>query len=272
MVGTDDTPVNVLDRSRSRTRVGRIWTYVGDDRHPYTVYDYTPNRSRAGPEAFLDDFTGYLQADAYAGYDQLYQDPKRQVVEVACWAHARRKFFEAQSSDVMRSTILLAYIRLLYDVEREARQGQADGKATCIGYAADASRPILDDIHAYLEKEREHVLPKSPIGVAIGYALSNWQALVRYLEDGDLEIDNNPAERSLRGIAIGRKNWMFYGSDNGGRTGAVLTSLITTCRRHGIDPFDYLRDVFERIGEHPHTRLDELLPDRWQPARTTPTS
>ncbi len=122
VVGTDDTPVNVLDRNRSRTRVGRIWTYVGDDRHPYTVYDYTPNRSRAGPKAFLDDFAGYLQADAYAGYDQLYQDPGRRVVEVACWAHARRKFFEAQSSDVMRSTIMLAYIRLLYDVEREARE------------------------------------------------------------------------------------------------------------------------------------------------------
>ncbi len=271
VVGTDDTPVNVLDRSRSRTRVGRIWTYVGDDRHPYTVYDYTPNRSRAGPQAFLDDFTGYLQADAYAGYDQLYQDPKRPVVEVACWAHARRKFFEAQSSDVMRSTILLAYIRLLYDVEREARETRLTARQRH-RLRSRRSGPILEDIRAYLEKEREQVLPKSPIGVAIGYALSNWRALVRYLEDGDLEIDNNPAERSLRGIAIGRKNWMFYGSDNGGRTGAVLTSLITTCRRHGIDPFDYLRDIFERIGEHPHTRLDELLPDRWQPARTTATS
>ena len=115
-------------------------------------------------------------------------------------------------------------------------------------------------------------MPKSPIGVAVGYTLSNWQALVRDLDDGDLEIDNNPAERSLRGIAIGRRNWMFYGSDNGGRTGAILTSLITTCRRLGIDPFDYLRDVFERIAAHPHTRLEELLPDRWQAARTSPPS
>ncbi len=271
VVGTDDTPVHVLDRNRSRTRVGRIWTYVGDDRHPYTVYDYTPNRSRAGPKAFLDDFAGYLQADAYAGYDQLYQDPGRRVVEVACWAHARRKFFEAQSSDVMRSTILLAYIRMLYDVEREARREKLTAKQR-YRLRRRRSRLILHDIHAYLEKERKHVLPKSPIGVAVGYALSNWQALVRYLDDGDLEIDNNPAERSLRGIAIGRKNWMFYGSDNGGRTGAVLTSLITTCRRFGIDPFDYLRDVFARIGEHPHNRLDELLPDRWQAARPTPPS
>ncbi len=178
VVGTDDTPVNVLDRSRSRSRVGRIWTYVGDGRHPYTVYDYTPNRSRAGPEAFLDDFTGYLQADAYAGYDQLYQNPKRPVVEVACWAHARRKFFEAQSSDVMRSTVLLAYIRLLYDVEREARKARLTAKQR-YRLRSRRSGPILDDIHAYLEKEREQVLPKSPIGVAIGYALSNWRALVR---------------------------------------------------------------------------------------------
>jgi len=271
VVQTDDTPVNVLDPELPRTRTGRIWTYVGDDERPYTVYDYTPNRSRAGPDAFLKQFRGFLQADAYSGYDEFFNDSDRGMTEVACWAHARRKFYEAQSSDVMRSTVLMAYIRLLYDVEREAR----DGKLSAEDHRAlrqAKSRPILDDIKTYLETEREKVLPKSPMGQAISYALSNWPALIRYSEDGDLAIDNNGAERSLRGVAVGRKNWMFFGSDNGGRTAAVLNSFITTSKRLRIDPFTYLRDLFERISAHPQIHLDELLPDHWLAARTTATS
>ncbi|MBI2002931.1 MAG: IS66 family transposase [candidate division NC10 bacterium] len=279
---TDDTPVGVLDLALPRTRTGRIWTYVGDAAHPYTVYDYTANRSRDGPEAFLKEFSGFLQADAYSGYDALYKDRKRDVREVACWAHARRKFYEAQSSDVMRSMVLLAYIRLLYDVEREARDLQLNREGR-LALRQARSVPILKDIQAYLQRERSRVLPKSPEGHAIAYALSNWKALVRYCEsnwkalvryceDGDLEIDNNGAERSLRGVAVGRKNWMFFGSDNGGRTAAILTSFITTCKRLHIDPFVYLRDIFERIGTHPDSRLDELLPDQWKTARGAVTS
>ncbi len=128
------------------------------------------------------------------------------------------------------------------------------------------SAPILDDIRAYLEREQPQVVPKSPEGQAIAYTLCNWKALIRYCEDGDLEIDNNGAERSLRGVAVGRKNWMFLGSDNGGRTAAVLTSLIATSKRLGIDPFAYLRDLFERISRHPQSRLAELLPDQWKAA------
>jgi len=265
-VQTDDTPVPVLDPELPRTRTGRIWTYVGDAEHPYTVYDYTPTRSRDGPDAFLKSFTGYLQADAYSGYDQLYADPERAVVEVACWAHARRKFFEAQSSDIMRAMVMLAYVRLLYDVEREARDGDLHGEERRALRQAK-SLPILTDIHAYLERERPKVLPKSPEGQAIAYTLSNWQALVRYCEDGDLEIDNNGAERSLRGMAVGRKNWMFFGSDHGGRTAAVLTSLIASCKRLHIDPFAYLRDLFGRIAAHPKNQLADLLPDKWAAAR-----
>jgi transposase len=204
-VQTDDTPVPVLDPELPRTRTGRIWTYVGT--HSYTVYDYTPDRSRQGPDAFLKPFSGFLQADAYSGYDHLYQDPERQIIEVACWARgalwARRKFFEAQSSDVVRSTVMLAYIRLLYDVEREARHRQLspeDRRAL----RQVKSRPILEDIQAYLEAERPKVLPKSPERQAIAYTLSNWAALVRYCQDSELEIDNNGAERSLRGVAVGR--------------------------------------------------------------------
>jgi transposase len=259
---TDDTPVPVSDPDLPRTRIGRIWTYVGDDEHPYTVYDYTPNGSRDGPQEFLRAFRGYLQADAYSGYDHFYEDPQRGIVEVACWAHSRRRFFEAQSSDLMRSTVMLAYIRLLYDVEREARDRKLQGEARR-ALRQEKSKRILDDIHAYLKREQPRVLPKSPEGEAIAYTLSNWKALTRYCDEGDLEIDNNGAERSLRGIAVGRRNWTFYGSDNGGRTAAVLTSLIATSKRLELDPFAYLRDIFARISSHPQTRLGELLPDRW---------
>jgi transposase len=260
---TDDTPVGVLDPALTRTRTGRIWTYVGDNDHPYTVYDYTPDRSRDGPHAFLEKFNGFLQADAYSGYDELYKDPKRDVVEVACWAHTRRNFYEARSSDLMRSMIMLAYIRLLYDVEREARDLKLDREGR-LALRQAKSRPILEDIQGYLEREQPKVLPKSPEGQAMAYALSNWKALVRYTEDGHLEIDNNGAERSLRGVVVGRKNWLFFGSDNGGRTAAVLTSFTTTCKRLNIDPFAYLRDILERISTHPQGRLAELLPDQWR--------
>jgi len=265
-VQTDDTPVAVFDPDLTKTRLGRIWTYVGDKDHPYTVYDFTPTRCRDGPIKFLDEFKGYLQADAYSGYEALYATPGRGVTEVACWAHARRKFYDAQSSDLMRSMIMLAYIRLIYGVEREAKDLALDA-AGRKRLRQEKSLPILGGIKTYLEREQASVLPKSPEGMAIAYTLSNWEALIRYCEDGDLEIDNNGAERSLRGIAVGRKNWLFFGSDRGGETAAVMNSMIMTCKRNAIDPFTYLKDVFERISAHPMSRLEELLPDRWAAAR-----
>jgi len=155
---------------------------------------------------------------------------------------------------------MLAYIQLLYEVEREARNANAEQRREL---RQVKSRPILEDIKNYLQTERLKVLPKSPMGVAIDYTLSNWQALLRYTEDGDLQIDNNGAERSLRPIVVGRNNWLFYGSDKGGRTGAVLSSLIASCKRLRVEPFAYLCDLFTRVSTHPHHRLDELLPDRW---------
>ena len=263
-VQTDDTPVPVLDRELARTRTGRIWTYVGDRHGPYIVYDYTSNRSREGPEEFLRGYNGYLQADAYAAYDAMFKNPRRSLTEVACWAHSRRYFFEAQTSDLCRATVMLAYIQLLYEVEREARNATAEQRREL---RQAKSRLILEDIKNYLQTEKPKVLPKSPMGEAIDYTLSNWEALLRYTEDGDLEIDNNSAERSLRPIVVGRNNWLFYGSDKGGRTGAVLSTLIASCKRLRIEPFAYLRDLFTRISAHPHQRLDELLPDKWLSAQ-----
>ena len=268
-VQTDDTPVPVLDRQLTRTRTGRIWTYVGDRHGPYIVYDYTGNRSREGPEEFLRGYNGFLQADAYAAYDAMFKNPRRSLTEVACWAHSRRYFFEAQTSDLCRATVMLAYIQLLYEVEREARNANAEQRRQL---RQEKSLPILQDIKNYLLTEKPKVLPKSPIGVAIDYTLSNWEALLRYTEDGDLEIDNNRAERSLRSIVVGRRNWLFYGSNKGGRTAAALSTLIASCKRLRIEPFAYLRDLFTRISTHPHHRLDELLPDKWLMAQQNASS
>lgn len=264
VVQTDDTPVPVQDPELPKTRTGRIWTYVGDKDHPAIVYDYTATRKRDGPDEFLGSYRGYLQADAYTGYDAIYTEPERGVVELACMAHTRRKWYEARSSDEARSMTALAYIGLLYKVERRARglRGE-ERKALRQRYAV----PVLEEFHAWLERERASVLPKSPEGAAQHYTLANWAALHRYTEDGDLEIDNNGAERSLRGIAVGRRNWTFFGSDAGGQTAAVLTSFMATCQRVKVDPFRYLRDVLGRIAGHPVQQLDELLPGNWKPVQ-----
>jgi transposase len=263
VVGTDDTPVAVLDRALPRTRTGRIWTYVGDGEHPATVYDYTATRKREGPGEFLKQFQGYLQADAYAGYDHLYTKPGCGIVEVGCWAHARRRMYEARGSDLARATVGLSYIGLLYKLERKARGMSSDERQALRQRVAV---PTLEALHGWLQREHRNVLPKSPLGTAISYIRSNWEALRRYCEDGDLAIDNNASERSLRGIAIGRRNWTFFGSDRGGMTAAILTSFVASCQRHKIDPFAYLTDVLQRIANHTVPRLDELLPGNWVPA------
>ena len=263
VVQTDDTPVMVLDRALPKTRTGRIWTYVGDLDHRATVYDYTATRKREGPNLFLKGYRGYLQADAYAGYDHLYQEAERGIVEVGCWAHSRRKMYEARTSDMPRAMTALAYIGWLYKIERQARGLSSEDRRAL---RQRLSVPVLAELRVWLERERVSVLPKSPFGAAVGYTLSNWAALCRYCEDGDLAIDNNGAERSLRGVAVGRRNWTFFGSDQGGRTAAILTSFVATCQRHKIDPFAYLRDVLGRVAQHSITKLDELLPANWTPA------
>ena len=303
VIHTDDTPVDVLDKEKpGTTKTGRFWAYLGDLRNPSTVFTYTASRSRDGPMTFLKDWGKdervFLQADAFGGYDGIYAGeacsgggPRSgQVTEVACWAHARRKFYEARTTDAATSAQALAYIRLLYDVEDRAREAfeaqQAAGEeATAsagkpslatirLQLRQEQSVPRLQQLRGWLESQRAApgsrggtgpgILPKSPMGQAITYVLNQWEALNVYTTDGELAIDNNASENALRRIAVGRKNWLFCGSDNGGRTAAVLFSLIATCQRHRVNPFEYLRDVLTRIAGHPRKALAELLPGRWE--------
>ena len=262
VIHTDDTTVRVLDEAyKKTTRTGRLWAYLGDDEHPYTVFDYTPTREKKWPEAFLGDWRGFLQADAYAGYDAMFTLDG--MVEVACWAHARRKFIHAQDTDAARAAVPLTYIRRLYKIELEATALGLDPDALR-ALRQDRSRPETDKLRTWLLAQVGVVLPKSPLGEAIGYALDQWTALTRYLDDGRLDIDNNAAEQARRRVAVGRKNWLFTGSDEGGRRAAIFYSLIETCRRHGVEPFAYLRDILERVSTHPAKDIAALLPTNWK--------
>jgi len=264
VIGTDDTGVKVLDEKLTFARTGRIWPYYGDKDHPVILYDYTATRERGGPEEFLKGYRGYLQADAYRGYDAFFKDPARGLIEVGCWAHARRYFYKALESDQARMGPGLLLIAQLYRVEKKARGWVS---ADRLQLRQLVSKPILDKLRNYLEEIRAEILPKSPAGKAVRYARNNWTALTRYCEDGDLEVDNNATERTIRSVAVGRNNWIFFGSDQGGKTAALLRSFVASCQRVGLDPFTWFKDVLFRINGHPITRLTELLPHNWVAAQ-----
>jgi transposase len=236
--------------------------YLGHAPHDHIVFDYTPSRERDGPAAFLEGFSGYLQADAYAGYDGVYSGGK--VSEVACWAHARRKFIEIKSTERGDPFTALAFIAQLYQIERKAKKMNSEQRRD---FRQKHALPVLTTFKTWLDEKTESVLPKSLLSQAIGYAQRQWDALKRYIEDGDLQIDNNAAERALRRVAVGRKNWLFAGNDDGARRAAILYSLIASCQLHGIDPFHYLRDVLGRLPAQPADALAELTPKAWAAAQ-----
>ncbi|MGC2331556.1 MAG: IS66 family transposase [Candidatus Acidiferrales bacterium] len=258
----DDTPVPVLAPGLGKTKTGRLWTYVRDDRPagdstPAAVwFAYSPDRKGEHPQSHLNHFTGTLQADGYAGFDQIYEAGR--IQEAACWAHVRRKFYDlevAHKSAV--ATEAVERIAELYAIEKEIRGRPPDERREV---RKTRSRPLLESLRQWFEETLAKLSRKSDTAMAVRYALGRWEALMRFCDDGRIEIDNNAAERALRVVALGRKNFLFAGSDGGGESAAAIYSLIGTAKLNGIDPESYLRNVLSRISEHPIKRIEELLP------------
>jgi hypothetical protein len=271
-IHTDDTPVPVLNASLPKTRTARFWVYCGDWRNPFTVYDYTTSRKRDGPVEFLKSFEGYLHADAFAGYDGIYAAGS--VKQVLCWAHARRKFYDARTVQPEVAHIALAYIARLYRVERDAKEmisaDRADSEQAWFTWHEQRlelrqqhSLPVLTEFRHWLQATEQIVLPKSPIGQALQYVLPRWDGLVRYCENGALSIDNNLSERMVRPVAIGRKNYLFMGSDNGGKAAAILYSIMASAKANQVEPFAYARDLLSQLTGCSPPEVAALLPYAW---------
>jgi hypothetical protein len=258
----DDTPVPVLAPGMGKTKIARLWTYVRDDRPagsdvpPAVWFAYSPDRKGEHPRRHLKDFCGVLQADAYAGFGHLYQAGR--IQEAACMAHVRRKFYDIQvanGSPIAAEAI--QRIGALYDIEREIRGKPIELRRQV---RQTRARSLVEELHVWMNKTLGKISRKSDTAVAIRYALSRWRALTRYLDDGRIEIDNSAAERALRVVALGRKNYLFAGSDAGGERAAAIYSLLGTAKLNGLDPELYVREVLERIADHPVNRINELLP------------
>ncbi len=268
------TPIPVQDPGRGRTKIGRLWVVVRDEgpwgsrNPPAAYYRYSPDRKGEHAQALLAAASGFLHADAYAGFDKLYEpDPKTgrpRLEPVACWSHARRELFDQHVKT--KSPIALAALEkigALFAIERGI-SGQGAETRRAVRHAQ--SKPLLDDLKAYFETSLERISRKSDLAKAIQYSLNRWEALCRFADDGRLEMTNNAAERAIRPLTLGRRNWTFLGSDAGGQRAAVFFTLIQSCKLNGVNPQAYLTDLVGRIGDHPASRLDELLPWNWRPA------
>jgi transposase len=267
---SDDTPMPTLDPGAGKTKVGRLWVYTQketEDHGGMTVYQYTPTREGKYPKEFLEGFKGYLQADAYSGFNGLFEANEQGEVlriEVGCWAHVRRKFVDIVKQcpgSIVQEMIDM--IGELYGVERVATKADlSENKRRWL--RKNNSKRILKRIYRWLKYHQPKVVPKSPLRQAIGYTLNNWRAITAFLAHGKLEIDNNRSERKIKPIVMGRKNHLFVGSEQGGKTAATFYSLIETCRQNNINPAIYLADVLEKIPTHPNKRIEELLPHNWK--------
>jgi transposase len=264
IVNTDDTQIPIKSKSRKgSTYNGYLWVYIDNKKN--VVFDFTPTRSREGPINFIGkNYTGYVQADAYSGYDELFR--VSHATEVGCNAHARRKFEYALDSDPVRAARMMVLWGRLYDIERTAREKKYDS-AQLLAARQTEALPIFDEIKTVLNEYKDQVLPKSPMGKAIVYALNQWDALIRYTADPMLSIDNNISERALIMVVIGRRNYLFAGSEAGAKRAAIIYSLVASCKLNGHDPFAYFNDVLSRINTWPADKIDDLLPSNWKPRK-----
>jgi len=259
---TDDTTIPLQVKGNGKVKKARLWVYLrGGTDPPLAVYDFTRDRSKKRPLAFLKDYEGYVHADAYSGYDELFG--KDGVIEVGCWVHARRMFEKALSSRPEEATDILARIARLYHfVEKPASEMEPGDR---YHYRLEHGAPILEKLYSRIEELKAETTPSEPLRKAVDYALNQREALHRYLEDGRLRPDNNLAENAMRPVALGRKNWLFAGSDKGGRAAALYLGLIESCKGCGLNPWEYFDDMLRRIMSHPVNKLRELLPDQWKP-------
>jgi transposase len=259
---TDDAPVPLQVKGNGKLKKARLWACVrGGTDPPLTVYDFSIDRSKKRPLDFFKNYQGYIHADAYSGYDELFR--KGGIIEVGCWAHARRKFDEAATSRPKEATDILARIaRLYHEVETPCAGMTPEERCR---FRQEHAIPLLNGIFEKLEALRPQTTPSEPLRKAIDYALNQRKALYRYLEDGRLRPDNNLAENAMRPVALGRKNWLFVGSERGGRAAALFMSLVRSCKDCRINPWEYFDDMLRRIMSHPVNRLRELLPDQWKP-------
>jgi transposase len=269
-IHADDTTVPVL--AKGKTRTGRVWTYVRDDRPfaghapPAALFFYSPDRTGVHPETHLAGYAGLMQADAYAGFNRLYEASRKPgpIIEVGCWAHARRKFFEiARLKKAPIATEAVAQIDELFAIEREINGLAADQRKAVRN---ERSRPLVEALHAFLQERRAKLSGKSETAKAIDYSLKRWQVFTCFLDDGRLCMSNNAAERELRAVALGRKNWTFAGSDEGGRRAAAIYTLIQTAKLNSLDPQAWLADVLVRLPDHPASKVTDLLPWTWKAA------
>lgn len=258
----DESPIKVLDKDKKgQTHRGYFWVYHNSiDR--LVLFDYRQGRGREGPLEILKDFKGHLQTDGYAVYD-LFKE-KEDITVLHCMAHARRMFFEAQGNDLSRATYAMEEIQKLYDIERKAKQDNLDIDQI-LQLRKSESFPLLQALGQWMKDQYVQTLPKSPIGKALGYSIERWNELMTYATDGKLNIDNNPVENSIRPVAIGRKNYLFAGSHEAAQRSAMLYSLMGTCKLHGINPSIWLKDILQRINNHPINKITELLPQNWRP-------
>lgn len=265
LIGVDETTIQMLDPGSGKGKTKRcyLWQYRGDGNAPYTAFDFRDGRGREGPKDILRDYGGFLQCDDYSVYTCLRTREKLGFTQVGCWAHARRKFAEAFDAGDKRAEEAVLILRDLYAVEKEAREQKLDAEGI-LELRREKSLPVLARLKEWMQAQLA-VLPQSPLGKAIGYALDNWRELTVYTTDGRIPIDNNAVERAIRPVALGRKNWLFAGSERGGEAAAIFFSLIETARRADVNLWDYVTDLLTRIPTHPINRLEELLPDTWKP-------